>query len=247
MLGVSLWAALWLGASAGCAAAPQAQVAPAQTGREQGADAVKAEKEALPDGFVYLADIVPGVLLDIRYAGSDNFVGAPIDGYEAPVAILTRDAAEALALVADDLRPQGLRLLVYDAYRPQRAVAHFMRWAQDAGDTRMQAAYYPGMDKSKLFEAGYVAKKSGHSRGSTVDLTLADADGAPLDMGGGFDLMDPISAHGAKGLTREQAANRRLLRRAMEARGFRAYTAEWWHYTRNDEVFPDFYFDFPVK
>ncbi len=204
-------------------------------------------EQVMPDSFVAIQDVIDDAVIDIRYAGSDNFIGAPVDGYEQPVALLTREAADALALVARDMRGKGYRLLIYDAYRPQRAVAHFQRWAEDLADTRMQQAYYPREDKAKMFDRGYIAARSGHSRGSTVDLTLIDATGTPLDMGTGFDFMDERSAHGAEGLTDAQVANRALLRAAMEARNFRAYKAEWWHYTKIDEPFPDTYFDFPVR
>ncbi len=201
----------------------------------------------MPDSFVSIQDVIADAVIDLRYAGSDNFIGEPVDGYEQPVALITREAADALALVAQDMRDAGYRLLIYDAYRPQRAVAHFMRWARDPDDTRMKQAYYPREDKAEMFQRGYIAEKSGHSRGSTVDLTLIDASGAPLDMGTTFDFMDAQSAHGAQGLTEAQVANRALLRSAMEARGFRAYEAEWWHYTKIDEPFKDTWFDFPVR
>ena len=199
------------------------------------------------DGFVRVDALIPDVVQDIRYAGSNNFVGRAIDGYEAPVALLTREAAEALARVADALRPQGLYLCVFDAYRPEQAGADFARWARDPADDRMRAVFYPSVSKRELFMRGYVAERSSHSRGSAVDLTLVDAAGKPLDMGGAFDLFDPISAHGAKGLNGEQRANRKLLRDEMERQGFRAYRAEWWHYTLKNEPFPDRFFSFPVR
>lgn len=201
----------------------------------------------MQDGFVRVDRMIPDVVQDMRYAGGNNFVGAAIDGYEASVALLTREAALALARVADELRPQGLRLCIYDAYRPERAVAHFVRWAQDAGDNCMQPGFYPSIAKKDLFRKGYIAKKSSHSRGSTVDLTLVDAQGNPLDMGSPFDLFDPISAHNAKGLTQQQYDNRTLLRDAMEKHGFLAYHAEWWHYTLKNEPFPDQSFDFTIQ
>ena len=211
----------------------------------EGASGIEAAMRS--DGFVRVDGLIPDVVQDIRYAGPENFVGRVVDGYEAPVALLTREAAEALARVADALRPQGLRLCVYDAYRPEPAVADFVRWALDPEDNRMCAAFYPSIPKEELFGRDYIAKRSSHSRGSAVDLTLIDAAGEPLDMGGAFDLFDPVSAHGAKGLTAEQRANRKLLRDAMERQGFGAYRAEWWHYTLKNEPFPDQIFAFPVQ
>lgn len=201
---------------------------------------------SLPRDFCYVTEYVPDALLDIRYAGENNFVGAPIDGYCAAQAILTRPAAQALASAAEAFRAQGLRLLIYDAYRPQRAVDHFVRWAQDPADDRMKAAFYPALDKTELFPRGYIAARSGHSRGSTVDLTLVHADGTPLDMGGTFDFFGPVSAHGASGVTPAQLQNRKLLRRVMLAHGFADYSEEWWHYRLADEPYPDTYFDFPI-
>lgn len=203
--------------------------------------------QGTPEGFVRVDLLIPDVVLDIRYAGSNNFVGNSIDGYEAPVALLTRQAAEALAKVADAVRPMGLRLCIYDAYRPESAVEHFARWAQDADDIRMKDLFYPAVRKQSLFDKGYIAKRSSHSRGSCVDVTLVDAAGAPLDMGGSFDLFSPVSAHGAKGLTGMQQMNRKLLRAVMEKQGFKSYNAEWWHYTLKEEPFPKRSFSFPVR
>jgi D-alanyl-D-alanine dipeptidase len=201
---------------------------------------------ALPDGFVYVADAVPEVRVALKYAGDDNFTGAPVDGYASETAaILTREAAAALSGAAASLGEQGLGLLIYDAYRPQRAVDCFIRWTEN-DDTSRKADYYPDLDKSEL-PGVYIGRKSGHSRGSTVDLTLVTLDdGEPLDMGGDFDFLDPVSAHGAPGLTEEQADNRAKLKNAMEACGFRAYNVEWWHYTLANEPFPHTYFDFIV-
>lgn len=202
---------------------------------------------SMPENFCYVTDSVPDALLDIRYAGEYNFVGTPIDGYHAPRAILTRPAAKALAQAADALRVQGYRLLIYDAYRPQRAVDHFVRWAQAPSDDRMKAVFYPSLEKSELLPRGYIAARSGHSRGSTVDLTLADMDGTPVDMGGTFDFFSPVSAQDAAEITTAQRRNRRLLRRVMLAHGFTDYSEEWWHYRLADEPYPDTYFDFPIK
>lgn len=202
----------------------------------------------LPEGFVLVGEAIPDALLDIRYYTTYNFVGARIDGYEQPVAALTREAADALRLVSDDMKAQGLRLVIYDAYRPQRAVDHFARWAEDIADDRMKSVFYPDVDKADLFEKGFIARRSGHSRGSTVDLTLLDeATGALLDMGGPFDFFGELSHPGYTGVTAEQHANRMLLRDAMVKRGFRPLSTEWWHFTLVEEPYPRTYFDFPVR
>lgn len=203
---------------------------------------------SLPDGFVYVTDEIPTAILEMRYCSEDNFVGAEIDGYHAPKAILTKEAAQALKQAADNLYEQGYYIKVFDAYRPQRAVDHFMRWAKDLDDTKMKANYYPDLDKSVLFELGYIAEKSGHSRGSTVDLTLVDrSTGQELDMGSGFDFFGDISNHGTDLITEEQEKNRNILRDAMVDAGFKIYPEEWWHYTLKEEPYPDKYFDFPIK
>lgn len=209
---------------------------------------VIADRNGLPDGFVYVTDVISTAILEIRYFSEDNFVGTIIDGYEAPKAILTIEAAQALKKAADTLYEQGYYIKIFDAYRPQRAVNHFMRWAQDLDDVKMKEKYYPDLDKSVLFELGYIAEKSGHSRGSTVDLTLVDiATGKEVDMGSGFDFFGEISNHGTKLITAEQEQNRNILRDAMVAAGFQIYPEEWWHYTLKNEPYPDTYFDFPVR
>ena len=205
-------------------------------------------KSNLPDSFVSVGEMIPDVLLEIRYYTTYNFVGERIDGYEEPIALLTREAAQALALVSTDLKKQGLRLLIYDGYRPQRAVDHFVRWAEDLSADSMKPVFYPDVDKSLLFDQGFIARRSGHSRGSTVDLTLVDEmTGEKLDMGGPFDFFGERSHPGFTGdLTPSQIENRMLLRKAMLRRGFRPLRTEWWHFTLENEPFPDTYFDFPV-
>ena len=203
---------------------------------------------ALPAGFVRLSDAIPDIVLDVRYYGAENFVGAPVDGYEAPVAILTQPAADALRQVQASLRARGFGLKVFDAYRPQAAVDHFVRWAADLSNSRTKADYYPDVPKSELFARGYIAGKSGHTRGSTVDLTVVRlSDGAELDMGTPYDFFGAESAVDYEDLTDAQRANRRLLADAMQAHGFAPYPEEWWHYTLADEPYPETYFDFPVR
>jgi D-alanyl-D-alanine dipeptidase len=183
----------------------------------------------------------------MRYAGSHNFVGRPIDGYEAPRCLMTQAAAVALAQVAHDLAPRGLVLKVFDCYRPTRAVTNFERWARDLTDTAAKAEFYPDVDKRTLFRDGYISSRSGHSRGSTVDLTLARADGHELDMGTPFDFFSPRSWAAAASISDEAKANRALFAAAMRRHGFRPYEKEWWHFTLSHEPFPDRYFDFPVR
>lgn len=199
-------------------------------------------------GFVILSDYVPDVIQEIRYFSTYNFVGDRIDGYEEPVALVTREAAEALREVSDELAEKGYCLKIYDAYRPQMAVDHFVRWTQDTSDIRMKPYFYPELNKNMLFKQGYIASKSGHSRGSTVDLTLFDMSlGKEIDMGGTFDYFGELSHPSYSGVTAEQYANRRLLRDAMVAHGFKPLSTEWWHFTLVNEPYPDTYFTFPVN
>jgi len=201
---------------------------------------------ARPPAFVDAGNAIPGLVVDMRYFGSGNFVGARVDGYEAPVCILTHQAASALAAVQRDLSSRGLGLKVFDCYRPARGVRHFVRWARDP-DNSTKAQFYPHVAKANLFREGYIASRSGHSRGSTVDLTLVTLPGRQeLDMGTPFDFLSPQS--GLRGHVSAQArANRKLLADAMRARGFIPYEKEWWHFTLRNEPFPNSYFDFPVR
>ena len=203
-----------------------------------------------PAGFVELRGSVPGVEVELRYLSRDNFVGQRIDGYESEQCYLTTEAARGLAAVQAELAAFGLGLKVFDAYRPQRAVDHFVRWAQDLGDTKMKAKYYPGVEKKHLFRDGYIAAKSGHSRGSTVDLTIvALGPGEPeeLDMGTGWDFFGPESWPASLDVTPQQRANRMLLQSLMVKHGFRPLAEEWWHFTLENEPFPETYFDFAIE
>jgi D-alanyl-D-alanine dipeptidase len=196
--------------------------------------------------FVDAATVVPGLVADMRYAGSHNFVGRPIDGYAAPHCLLTAAAANALADVARDIAARGLVIKAFDCYRPVRAVMNFVRWARDLGATAGRAEFYPDVDKRTLFRDGYIASRTGHSRGSTLDLTLATADGRELDMGTTFDFFSPKSSTNSTAVGPEQHANRMLLAAAMRRHGFYGYGKEWWHFTLRNEPFPATYFDFPV-
>ncbi len=199
-------------------------------------------------GFVSIGEAVPDVILEIRYFSTFNFVGSRIDGYEQPVAMMTREAAERLKQVSDEMVSGGYRLRIYDAYRPQQAVDHFMRWAADPDDIRMKAFFYPDVEKALLIPGGYIAGHSGHSRGSTVDLTLFDMRAQKdLDMGGPFDFFGELSHPDCRGITEEQYANRMILRDVMLRHGFRPISSEWWHYTLENEPYPDTYFTFPVR
>ncbi len=199
-------------------------------------------------GFVSIGEVIPDVLLDIRYYSSFNFVGKRIDGYEEPAALLTREAAEALKAVSDDLVRQGYRLKIFDAYRPQKAVDHFMRWAKDPVDTRMKQYFYPDLEKKDVIPKGYIAEHSGHTRGSTVDLTLFDMrTQREVDMGGTFDFFGERSHPDFSGVTETQHAGRMLLQKMMVCHGFRPLAEEWWHFTLENEPWPDTYFTFSVR
>ncbi|PRH86045.1 peptidase M15 [Labrys okinawensis] len=189
----------------------------------------------LPPGFVRLADIAPGIRQDMRYAGSHNFVGRPVAGYESPACWLKREVAQALAATARDLEKRQWRLVVYDCYRPKRAVADFVAWAGDAADQRTKSEFYPRTPKSRLFALGYVARTSMHSKGIAVDVGAEQVDAAgraaPLDFGGGFDLFDETSWTASKAVPAETAANRRILAAAFAAHGLVNYAREWWHFS----------------
>jgi D-alanyl-D-alanine dipeptidase len=202
----------------------------------------------VPPGFVDAATVVDGLVVDMRYFGADNFVGERIDGYERPRCLLSAQAAHALAAVQRGLAARGLGLKVFDCYRPQRAVAHFVRWGRKVDDVKRKAEFYPNVDKRDLFRDGYIATHSGHSRGSTVDLTLVRrADVRELDMGSPFDYLSPKSWPSDRSVGLEAQTNRRLLAAAMRAGGFRPYAKEWWHFTLANEPFPHSYFDFAVR
>jgi D-alanyl-D-alanine dipeptidase len=231
----------------------------------------KEQKEVSPEedasAFVTLTDVVPDVIMEIRYYGTYNFVGTRIDGYEAPTALLTKQAADSLLAVSNEVKALGYRLKIYDAYRPQCGVDHFMRWAADIPDTLMRPYFYPDLDKSVLFDQEYIMAKSGHTRGSTVDLTLFDmTTEKELDMGGTFDWFGPEShpdfcgnpetfeytgdnskSPTGRSITPEQFQHRMILRQAMLRHGFKPLSTEWWHFTLREEPFPDTYFTFPVK
>jgi zinc D-Ala-D-Ala dipeptidase len=207
-----------------------------------------AHVQGRPDGFVDAAGVVSGLQVEMRYAEAHNFVGRRIDGYAAPACLLTRQAADALAHVQAELASFGLGLKVFDCYRPRRAVAHFARWARDLGDQSTKTEFYPNVDKSQLFALGYIAERSGHSRGSTVDLTIIDlASGAELDMGAPFDLFDTRSWPTDQTVSAAARANRLRLQSLMMRHGFRPLREEWWHFTLREEPFPETYFDFVVR
>lgn len=225
-------------------------------------------QNSAPNGFVHISDVIPDAILEIRYYSTYNFIGDRIHGYEAPTALLTVEAAKALKAVSDDVKPLGYRLKIFDAYRPQQAVTHFVNWAKDPTDTRMKAYFYPNLSKNDLIHKGYIAEKSSHSRGSTVDLTLFDmATGKEVDMGAPFDLFgkeshpdwcgNPESNNytgnypedtipSGNQINGAQFHNRMLLRQAMIRRGFTTLPNEWWHFTLANEPYPNTYFNYPV-
>jgi len=201
-----------------------------------------------PSGFVLLADYVPGIIQEIRYYSTYNFIGDRIDGYEEPCALLTKEAARALKSVNNEMNAMGFRLKVFDAYRPATAVKHFVLWSIDDLDLRMKPFFYPDLDKEELFKRGYIASQSSHSRGSTVDLTLLDmSTGKEVDMGGPFDFFGELSHPDYRDVTEAQYENRMFLRDAMLRNGFEPIDCEWWHFTLSNEPYPSTYFTFPVS
>ncbi|MDA2814757.1 D-Ala-D-Ala dipeptidase VanX [Nocardiopsis sp. RSe5-2] len=199
------------------------------------------------DGFAYVDERVPGIRWDAKYATWDNFTGRPVDGYLANRIVGTWALCAALEQARDKAASLGFGLLLWDGYRPQRAVDRFLRWSEQPEDGRTKARHYPNIDRAGMVGHGYVAAKSGHTRGGAVDLTLYHlSTGELAPMGGRHDLMDPVSHHGAPGITPAESRNRELLRSLMEDCGFDRYDREWWHYTLRDEPHPDAYFDFPV-
>ncbi len=201
-----------------------------------------------PSGFVLLADYVPHIVQEIRYYSTYNFIGDRIDGYEEPCALITVEAARALKSISNELMVQGYRMKVFDAYRPAAAVKHFVFWGIEDQDVRMKPYFYPDLEKQELFSQGYIASRSSHSRGSTVDLTLLDMrTGKEVDMGGPFDFFSDVSHPDYKGITEEQYENRMRLQKVMVRGGFEPLDCEWWHFTLKNEPYPDTYFNFPVS
>ena len=201
-----------------------------------------------PSGFVLLGEFVPHIVQEIRYYSTYNFIGDRIDGYEEPCALAAVEAARALKSAAAELLVQGYRLKLFDAYRPARAVKHFVLWGIEDQDVRMKPYFYPDLEKQSLFAEGYIAKRSSHSRGSAVDVTLLDMKtGKEVDMGSPFDLFSVISHPDCRDITGEQYENRMLLQKTMVRNGFRTLDCEWWHFSLEDEPYPDTYFDFPVS
>lgn len=204
----------------------------------------------LPKGFVYIKDVIPNIVEDIRYHGSNNFVGRPIKGYETPRAILSAEATNALKAAQNELNQFGLGFKIFDSYRPQQSVDHFVSWAKDLDDTKQKRRFYPEVEKQHLFRDGYIASRSSHTRGSTVDLTIINLlsdDYEELDMGSAWDYFGPISWPSSEVPTAAQRSNRMLLQAIMKKHGYRSLDTEWWHFTFNDEPFPETYFNFPVK
>ena len=206
------------------------------------------QNKELPQGFIYAKDIIKDLDVELRYFTNNNFVGDTIDGYKSNRLILTKQTVAKLKLVQDELYAHNLCLKVYDGYRPQRAVNHFIRWARDLNDTINKQQFYPQVNKRNVFKAGYIASRSGHSRGSTIDLTITDGEtGEPLDMGSPYDFFGEESWVNYEGITDKQKKNRQLLQTVMLKHNFRNYSKEWWHFTLRWEPFPKTFFDFEVK
>ncbi len=202
----------------------------------------------LPDDFVYIDELIEDSVIDAKYAGTDNFLGCPVDGYEKPLVVTSREVAECCVKAADILREQGYILRIYDSYRPQRAVDHFCRWGEDLDDIRRKPLHYPDIEKAKMFEEGYVARKSTHTRGCAIDLSLIYMNNhQDVDMGARFDFMSPLSWPLSDDVTPEQKKNRMILREAMTEAGFKPLEIEYWHFYLDPEPHPDTYFDFPIR
>jgi len=207
-----------------------------------------ASVEITRDGFVEVKEVIPDIVLDVRYYSDDNFMGTRVDGYHAPAVWISKEAAQALLEAQQELAQQGLGLKIFDGYRPQKAVDHFVRWAGDPTDTLTKGKYYPEVPKDRLFELGYISEKSGHTRGSTLDLTIVNLEsGLELDMGSPWDFFGDISHHDSPLVDEQATANREILRSAMTRHGFHPAVTEWWHYTLEDEPYPDTYFDFDIE
>lgn len=205
-------------------------------------------QSAIPKGFIEVQTAIPDLVVDLRYAKTNNFVGQKVPGYHSEKAILSIAATTALVKVQNELKIYGFGIKFFDGYRPQQAVNHFVQWAKKPNDTLMKAQYYPNLSKSMLFEQQYIASRSGHSRGSSVDLTLIDFNTClELDMGSPYDFFGEISNLDYPDLTQNQIRNRQLLQEVMKRYGFRSYAQEWWHFTLNDEPFSNTYFDFPIE
>jgi D-alanyl-D-alanine dipeptidase len=204
--------------------------------------------DEVPDNFIYLREVIHDIAVDLKYCSDNNFTGSRVPGYDTERLIVTLEAAMALKKVQQELLYGNLALKIFDAYRPQRAVDHFIAWAHDEADTCTKAIYYPNVDKSRIFPEGYLVEKSSHSRGSTVDLTLIDkSTGEELDMGTPFDFFDLLSWPSSLEVSLQQRANRMLLHNVMQRHGFAGVEEEWWHFTLKNEPWPDTYFDFPVR
>ncbi len=205
-------------------------------------------REGVPETFVELQEFIPTIHLELRYFSENNFVGQVIDGYRAERVFMTREAAVALSNVQSELLAFGMSLKIFDAYRPQQAVDHFVRWAEDLDDKKMKSVFYPDVAKENLFSDGYISARSGHSRGSTIDLTIIDtSSGDELEMGTPWDFFDPLSWPSNLDPSIEARSNRNLLNAVMTKHGFRAIRTEWWHFVLENEPFPDTYFDFPIE
>lgn len=213
-------------------------------------------QSTLPTGFVDVQEVIPSILVDLKYLGSDNFVGRPIPGYNTSRVILSKEATSALANIQTELQQFGLSLLIYDAYRPTQAVDAFVAWSNEPEDKTIKQKYYPTLTKKEIFDQRYIMKKSSHSRGSTVDLTIVSLNNTqnqhntlyiPLDMGGIFDFFGKESHPNFQNITPQQKANRLFLRTIMTKYGFTPISNEWWHFTLAKEPFPETYFNFPIE